>query len=135
MREPQQKSRRACARGERGGARLNLLIVLALAGLAGYAAYNYAPVAYRAFLFKDFMQETVDKAAFPPGQPLAWVEAQLREKAEEYELPSDASYSVQNQNNHIVARVRWTSPIPMPGFVYDYSFDHTAKSSGFINKR
>ena len=134
MREPQQKSRRACARGERGGARLNLLIVLALAGLAGYAAYNYAPVAYHAFLFKDFMQETVDKAAFPPGHPPAWVESELRAKAEELGLPEEAAYSVQNENKRVVARVRWSRPVPMPGFIYEYEFDHTARSSSFVNQ-
>lgn len=134
MCEPQKGGRGACARGERGGARLNLLIVLMLATLFGYAAYHYLPVAYSAFLFKDFMQETVNKAAYPPGLPVSWVETQLRAKAEELELPRDASYSIQNQNRQIVARVRWTRPIPMPGFVYDYTFDHTAKSSGFINQ-
>jgi hypothetical protein len=135
MRESQQDGRGACARGERGGSRLNLLIVLALTGLVGYAAYNYVPVAYNAYLFKDFMQETVNKAAYPPGQSFGWVESQLRAKAEEYELPDDAVYTVQNQNSHVVARVRWTRPIPMPGFVYDYTFDHTARSSGFISQR
>lgn len=134
-REPRREVRGPGTRGERGGARLNFLIVLALIGVAGYAAYSYAPVAYNAFLFKDFMQETVNKAAYPPGQPLGWVESQLRAKAREFDLPPDTVYSVQNQNNHIVARVRWKLPIPMPGFVYDYSFDHTARSSGFINQR
>jgi len=135
MRKPQQESRGSCARGELGGARLNFLIVVALIAVVGYAAYNYAPVAYNAFLFKDFMQETVNKAAYPPGQPMSWVEAQLRAKAEEYDLPDDASYSVKNEDNHIVARVQWTRPIPMPGFVYDYDFDHTVRSSGFINPK
>jgi hypothetical protein len=135
MRETQQEGGRPFARGERGGARLNFLIVVALVALVGYAAYNYTPVAYDAFLYKDFMQETVDKAAYPPGQPLGWVESQLRAKAEELGLPPDAVYSVQNQDNHVSARVRWTYPIPMPGFIYDYEFDHTAKSKGFIGTR
>ena len=135
MREPQQGGRGPGARGERGGARLNFLVVVALIGLAAYAAYNYVPVAYSAFLYRDFMQETVDKAAFPPGQTLAWVETQLRAKAKEFDLPDDTVYQVQNQDNHVVARVRWSRPIPMPGFVYDYDFDHTARSSGFINPR
>ena len=133
MREPQQGGRGACARGERGGARLSFLIVVALVALVGYAAYNYVPVAYNAFLFKDFMQETVNKAAFPPGQSVGWVESQLRAKAKEFDLPDDTAYTVQNQENRVVARVRWSRPIPMPGFIYEYDFDHTARSSGFIN--
>lgn len=125
MRDPQQ--------GERGAARLNLLIVAALAALVVYAAYNYAPVAYSAFLFKDFMQETVDKAALPPGQPLSWVESQLRGKAKELELPADSVYTVQNEDNRVSARVRWTRPVRLPGFVYEYEFDHTARSRSLVN--
>ena len=133
MREPQQKSRRACARGERGGARLNLLIVLALAGLAGYAAYNYAPVAYHAYLYKDFMQQTVNKAAYPPMQTADWVETQLKAGSREYNLPADVQVSAQNEAGRMAARVRWERPVPMPFYVYQYKFDHTARSSGFIN--
>ncbi len=135
MREPQLEGRGPGTRGEWGGARLNFLIVVALIGLVAYAAYNYVPVAYSAFLFKDFMQETVDKAAYPPGQTVAWAEAQLRAKAREYDLPEDTTYTVQKEDGHVVARVRWSRPIPMPGFVYDYEFDHTARSSGFLNPR
>jgi hypothetical protein len=135
MREPHSEGRGPGTRGERGGSRLNFLIVVALIGLVAYAAYNYVPVAYKAFLFKDFMQETVDKAAYPPGQTVGWAEAQLRAKGKELDLPEDATYTVQKENNHVVARVRWSRPIPMPGFVYDYDFDHTAKSSGFLNSR
>ena len=119
--------------GERGGARLNFLIVVALVAVVGYSAYNYVPVAYGAFLFRDFMQETVDKAAFPPGQTVSWVESQLRAKAKELDLPDETTYAVQNQDNRIVARVRWSRPVPMPGFIYEYDFDHTARSSSFIN--
>lgn len=126
MRETQQRA------GERGGARLNLIIVAALVALVGYAAYNYAPVAYSAFLFKDFMQETVEKAAQTPGQPLSAVEPQLRAKAKELGLPADAVYTVQNENDRVSARVRWTRPVSLPGFVYEYEFDHTALSRGLI---
>lgn len=120
-------------RGERGGSGLNLLVVLLVLGVAAYCAYQYAPVAYRAFLFRDFMEETVNKAAYPPGQTTSWVESQLRASAKENDLPSDMRLEVQNQNGKIVAHAQWTKPIPLPGYVYQYRFDHTARSSGFIN--
>lgn len=135
MRETQQGGRGPRSRGEQGGARFNLLVFVALAAAVGYAAYNYVPVAYNAFLFKDFMQETVDKAAFPPGHSFGWVEKQLRDKAEELGLPEDAVYQVQNQNEHIAARVQWTQTVSLPGFAYDYEFDHTAKSRGAVSVR
>ncbi len=119
-------------RGEHGGARVNFLVVILIIALAGYSAYSYVPVAYNAYLYKDLMQDTVNKAAYPPVKNSEWVAQQLRDAAREYDLPEDAKFSVQNENGRIVARVTWTRPIPLPGYVYDYSFDHSVRSSGFI---
>jgi len=119
-------------RGEQGGARINFIVVVLVIALAGYSAYNYVPVAYNAYLYKDFMQETVNKAAYPPIKSSEWVTQQLRDAAREYNLPEDANFSVQNENGRIVARVTWTRPIQLPGYVYEYNFDHSVRSSGFI---
>ncbi|HVF57613.1 MAG TPA: hypothetical protein VM934_15765 [Pyrinomonadaceae bacterium] len=121
--------------GERGGARLNFLIVIALIAVVGYSLYQYAPVAYHAYLFKDYMQETINRAAYPPGQTTTWVESQLRQSASEYQLPPDAVITAQNVDGRLEARVQWTRPITLPGFVYQDKFDHTAKSSGFIGSK
>ena len=119
--------------GERGGSRVNFIIVLAILGLAAYSAYNYAPVSYHAFLFKDFMQDTVNKAAYPPGQTNEWVAQQFRTAAKDYDLPADMYVNVQKDGGQIVARVEWTRPVKLPGYTYQYTFDHTVRSSGFVN--
>jgi hypothetical protein len=126
----QQRRTRA---GERGGSRLNFLIVATIIALAAYSAYNYAPVAYQAFLFRDYMQETVNKAAYPPGQANEWIAQQLRASAKQYDVPEDALINVQKEEGQIVVRVQWTRPVKLPGYTYQYKFDHTARSSGFIN--
>ena len=131
MHLPQQCGPRAA--GERGGSRLNLIIILAVIAVAAYSAYNYAPVSYHAFLFKDYMQETVNKAAYPPGQSNEWVAAQFRKTLKEYELPENAYISVQKESGQLSARVQWTQPVKLPGYTYQYTFDHTVRSSGFIN--
>jgi hypothetical protein len=125
--------RGACDPGECGGARVNFLIIILLIALVGYSTYNFAPVAYNAYLYKDFMQETVNKAAFPPGQPNDWVSQQLRAGAKDYDLPPELNINVQKEDGRITARVQWSRPVPLPGFVYEYKFDHTVHSSGFIN--
>lgn len=119
-------------RGQRGGARFTFIVVLLLIALAAYSAYNYAPVAYSAYLYKDFMQETVNKAAYPPAKSGDWVKQQLVAGAEEYDLPDDADIRVQNENGRISAHVIYTHPVQLPGYTYEYRFDHTARSSGFI---
>jgi hypothetical protein len=126
--------RRTPRRGELGGARLNFLIVLAVVALTAYAAYQYVPVAYTAFRYKDIMQETINKAAFQQNSPSTWATQQLRAAAAEQGLPEDTRVEVQNQNNRLVARVRWTRPVPLPGYVYHYEFDHTVTSSSFFNQ-
>ena len=127
---PEQSRQRR--RGERGGARFNFVVIVVVIGLAGYSAYNYAPVAYNAYLYKDFMQETVNKAAYPPAKSNDWVRQQLLGGAEEYNVPEDAEINVQSNNGRISARVTYTRPVQLPGYVYEYNFDHTARSSGFI---
>lgn len=119
--------------GERGGSRVNFVIIMAILGLAAYSAYNYAPVSYHAYLFKDYMQETVNKAAYPPGQPDEWIAQQFRNAAKDYDLPPDMYVNVQKQGGQIVARVQWTRPVKLPGYTYQYTFDHTVRSSGFVN--
>jgi hypothetical protein len=128
-----QKERRRRA-GEMGGARFNFIIVVVVVALVGYSAYHYVPVAYNAYLFKDHMQEMVNKAAYPPGQTNEWVTSRLREDAtKDYNLPPNIQISVQSVQGRIAARVTWSQPIQLPGYVYEYKFDHTAQSSGFIN--
>ena len=120
--------------GQGGGARFNFVVAVLLIGLAAYSAYHFVPVAYKAYLFKDFMQETVNKAAYPPGQTPEWVAQQLRSAARDYDVPPDMQVSVQNENGRLAARVTYTRPVQLPGYVYQYSFDHTALSSGFISQ-
>ena len=122
-------------RGERGGARFNFVVVILVIALAVYSAYNYAPVSYKAYRFKDFMQETVNKAAYPPGQSTEWVTQQLRAAAKEHELPEDAQFNVQKEEGRISARVTWSESVQLPAYVYEYNFDHTVRSSGFISQR
>src|ERR1700753_961787 len=127
--------RRACGRGERGGSRLNFLIVLLVIAVVGYSAYNYAPVEFNAYRFKDFMQQTVDKASYPPGQSNEWITQQLRAAASDYALPPDMTVSVQKDEGRITARVQWTQPVKLPGYIYEYKSDSTVRSSGFINQQ
>jgi hypothetical protein len=129
----QHERRGRCDSGEQGGARFNFIVIVLLIAVAAYSAYNYAPVAYNAYLFKDLMQETVNKAAYPPGQTNDWVAQQLRASARDYAVPPDMSVNVQTEDGRIAARVQWTQPVQLPGYVYEYRFDHTTRSSGFIN--
>ena len=119
-------------RSERGGARLKFIIVVAVIAAVAYAGYQFIPIAYQAYQIKDLMQHEVD-TAIALGQPTSWIRDQLVKSSPEYGIPADAIITPTQQDNRMEVRVQYTQPIKFPGFVYDYQFDHTAKSATFLS--
>jgi hypothetical protein len=118
-------------RGERGAARAKLLIFLVFAGAMIYAGYMYLPVAYDAYLFRDLMQHNVDVAVTQGYQP-SWVQDQLTKSLAEYNVPPNAIITPVQRDQRVEVRVQFTRPIELPGYTYEYQFDHTAKSTAFL---
>lgn len=117
--------------GERGGARLKFVIVMAVLALVAYAGYLYVPVAYDAYYFRDVMQNKVDMAV-TQGYETVWVRDQLVKSGPEYHVPTDAIITPAATDNRVEVRVQFTRPIELPGYTYHYDFDYTAKSTAFI---
>jgi hypothetical protein len=117
---------------ERGSARLKFLIVVAIIGVVAYAGYQFIPIAYQAYQVKDLMQHDVDTAV-ALGHPPSWVKEQLTKSSPEYGIPPDAVITPVQQDNRMEVRVQYSQPIEFPGFVYNYEFDHTAKSATFLS--
>jgi hypothetical protein len=118
-------------KGERGAARAKLLIFLVFAAVTIYAGYLYLPVAYDAYLFKDLMQHNVDVAVTQGYQP-SWVQDQLTKSLAEYNVPANAIITPVQRDQRVEVRVQFTRPIEIPGYTYQYEFDHTAKSTAFL---
>lgn len=118
---------------ERGSARLKFLVVVLILGTVAYAAYQYIPVAYDAYLFKDLMQQRVDTAA-AMDHPPAWVKDQLSKSAPDYNVPVDAEIVPAKQGDRIQVTVKFSRPIEFPGYVYQYEFDNTVHSTAFAFK-
>ncbi|HEY6188722.1 MAG TPA: hypothetical protein VIW80_13785 [Pyrinomonadaceae bacterium] len=117
-------------RGERGEARFKFLIVIIVIAVLAYSGYQYIPVAYQAYLLKDYMQETVDKAA-GTGQPASWVETQLTEASRQYGVPNPEVKALM-RDGRMEARVRFKRPVALPFYTYQYQFDNTARSTEFF---
>jgi hypothetical protein len=117
---------------ERGSARLKFILFIAVIAVVGYALYQFIPVAYTAYQFKDLMQHEVD-AAVAMGRPTSWVKEQLVKSSPEYGIPADAIITPEQLENRMQVRVQYTQPIEFPGYVYNYEFDHTAKSAQFLS--
>lgn len=118
---------------ERGSARLKLLVFITLIAIVAYAGYLYVPVSYNAYLFKDLMQQKVNTAA-ALGHPPNWVREQLVKSAADYEVPADAEILPVVKDGRVEVQVQFTKPIEFPGYLYEYTFDHTARSTEFLSK-
>lgn len=118
-------------RTERGGARLKFIVVVLVIALVAYIGYMYIPVAYQAYLFKDLMQHNANVSS-AQGHDTAWVKNQLTKAGPEYGVPSDAIISPALKDNRMEVTVQFTRPIHFPGYTYDYTFDHTVKSTAFL---
>ncbi len=116
---------------ERGGARFNFWVVVAIIGLLAYCGYKYIPIEYNAYLFRDLMQRDVDAASALAHTP-TWVREQLARSAPEYGIPADAVITPTQDENRMQVRVQFSLPIEFPGYTYQYEFDHTAKSTQFL---
>ncbi len=117
---------------ERGGATLKFLVVFSLLAAIAYTGYQYVPVAYNAHLFKDLMQQNVDKAT-ALSRSGEWVKSQLRANANDYGVPPDALMATNLEGGRMQARVQFTRPIPLIVYTYQYQFDTTVKSSDLAN--
>ena len=120
---------------ERGAGRLSFYLVVLLLAAAGYVAYKVVPVVYSASTYKVYMQDTVSKGA-ALGKDPEWVKTQLKNAGvEEYGLPPAALVETNVADGRISARVRYTRPIDLTAYVYEYQFDHAVKSDKFLSSQ
>jgi len=120
------------ARDERGGARLNFLIVVVVVAAVAYAGYQYVPVAYQASQLKIFMEDTVNKAVVT-DKNAQWAEEQLRKSLPEYGAPPNTFITVTNRESRLEANVQYTIPVPLIVTTYQYKFNYTTRSSNFFS--
>src|SRR6185503_4560466 len=100
-------------RGERGGARLKLIIFLVIVAIVGYSGYMYIPVAIDAYYFKDAMQNKVNLAAAQGYDP-AWLSDQISKSKSEHNVPDNALITPAQTERRVEVRVQITRPISTP---------------------
>jgi hypothetical protein len=118
---------------EQGGARAKLIIFIVIFALVIYAGYLYIPVTIDAYYFKDIMQSKADQAVVQ-GFDSGWVTEQLKKSGRDYNVPDDAAITAGQKEGRMEVHVQFTRPISLPGYTYNYEFDHTFKSTTFLAK-
>jgi hypothetical protein len=125
---------------ERGEGKVKLIIVLVILFLAGWAGFNYIPVAYQGQAFKQEMDTAILQAMGLPtasGDPVAWTKQRLTRTGQEYNIPEDAIIDVKlaKGGGAVEATVKFKRPVALlPFYTYEYEFDYTAKPGGFLTK-
>ena len=119
---------------EAGGARLKLVIALAVIALVGYAGYLYIPVAVDAYYFKDAMHNKTNLGA-AQGFDTSWLADQISRGKGEFHVPDDAVITPALKDGRLQVRVQFTRPIQTPLFTYNYNFDYTAQSTTFLTTK
>ena len=119
---------------EQGGARLKFLIVATIIAVGAYAGYQFIPIAYQSYQLKDLMQNEVETAV-AVGKSPQWVREQLVKNSADYGIPADAVIEPQQEGNRMEVRVRFSKPVEFHVFVYNYEFDHTAKSTTLLTTK
>lgn len=123
---------------ERGSASTKMLMYLAVFFLILNAGLNYVPVAYNAENFKQEMNAAVMQGlTIPPstGTPVDVTKKRLMAKATGNDLPGDAYIDVKLLNGVLQARVVYNkkvSLLPFGIYDYNYQFDYTSNSKGFL---
>ena len=118
--------------GERGQGRLKFLIVMLVLISIGYSLYLYVPIAYDGYVLKDYMQHEVDVAA-ASGYDENWLKTQLTKSGKDYNIPVNAEIVPARAEGRWQLTVKYTRQIQFPGgYVYDYNFDQTVKSTQFL---
>ena len=120
--------------GERGGARLKFLVTVCVLAIIAYAGYQYIPVAINDYQFKDYMQQSVDKAV-ALGKNSEWVKTQLEASLANFNVPPDATITTVTRDGRLEATVQFTRPIQLPFYTYQYDFDHTVKSTDMMIRK
>lgn len=120
--------------GERGGARLNFLLVAAVIAALFYVGGQFVPAKYHAWALEQSMRDTLDTAV-ATEKPTAWVENQLRQNFEEQGIPEDADVVVARDGNRMKANVRYTLPISLLVTEYEYDFDVSVRSVRVYKQR
>ena len=114
--------------GERGNSRLKFLIIITLVVVAAFVGYQYVPIAFQAYQYKDFMQQTVDKGA-ALAKTSDWIKEQLGKNGPEYGVPANATMTIEEHEGALQVRVQYKREISLLAYNYEYEFDKTVKSS------
>lgn len=125
-------------RGELGGSRITLTIVLVVLALSIFAGYNFIPIAFADSEIKTQMQTIATNAVILPASTtnnnqVSWSMAELGRLAQQYEIPKEA-FKAEMAGPAVKCTIKLKRKIPILPFgvyTYEYDLNYTAASAGY----
>ena len=127
-------------RGELGGSRITLTIVLVVLALSIFAGYNFIPIAFADSDIKTQLQTIATNAVILPAsttgnQHINWSTTEMNRLANSYEIPKTA-FKAEMVGPAVKCSINLKRKIPILPFgiyTYEYDFVHSATSAGYAS--
>jgi len=112
---------------QRGAAKLGTLLTLAVVAFVAYEAYQFAPILFAQYEFKDAV---VEEAKFSRGKEASVITRSLLDKARELNLPIEASMiTVTRKPTSTRIQVQYRLTVEwLPGKPYTWEVNDIAES-------
>lgn len=116
-------------RTERGEGKIGCIFGLLFFAAALFIAWKMIPVKVRS---AELKQTIVDEAKSAGMRDVTRIRRAIMSKAEELELPlEDKNLKIKKTPGHIRVEARYTVPVDLAGYVYQWNFEHTAENPIF----
>jgi uncharacterized membrane protein len=116
-------------RSERGEGRIGCIFGLLFFAAALFIAWKMIPIKVRS---AELKQTIVDEAKSAGMRDVARIRRAIMSKAEDLELPlEDKNLTIKKTSSEIKVEARYTVPVDLAGYVYQWKFEHTAQNPIF----
>lgn len=127
-------------RGELGGSRITLTIVLVVLALAIFAGYNFIPIAFADSDIKTQLQTIATNAVILPAsttgnQQINWSTTEMNRLATSYDIPKTA-FKAEMAGPAVKCSINLKRKVPILPFgiyTYEYDFNYSAVSAGYAS--
>lgn len=116
-------------RRERGEGQFGCLVGIVILLVAGVLAYKMIPIKVKA---ADLRDTIVDEAKSAGQHDERVIRKNILAKVEELNFPvTDDDIEISRKSTYVIIDVKYTVPVDLPGYTYNWNFHHHAENPVF----
>lgn len=114
---------------EKGEGQFGCLVGIVILLVAGVLAYKLIPIKVKAADLRDTIVDEA-KSAGQHDEPV--IRRNILQKAKELNFPvADENIDISRKSTYVIIDVKYTVPVDLPGYTYNWSFHHHAENPIF----